>query len=194
MINNLKLFNRSGIVIPVDITYPMDVYKNVKDSEYSQFFDASSKGISWKHNSENIILIDEKVDLFGYPSIDQNFMVVIYEGQNDFFPPPNNAIVYNLDGSVHKVLKMPKLVSPRILENIKKERHSNPPIEDNRYGHYGMGLKFRGFAWDKDIDGNLINTISIEYMGEYGEWRVFNPETGEFGAMINDWYQGRSWR
>lgn len=194
MIHSLKFFNRSGIVIPVDISYPMDVYKNASGQVYSDFFDSSSKGVSWIFNSQQVVVKNDNVDIFAYPSTDKNYMIVVYEGENNQFPMPNNAVIYNLDGSIHKVLKVPELVSPKILEKIKEEKHSNPPIEDNRYGNYGQGLQFGGFAWGKDEEGNLINTISIKYTGEYGEWRVFNPKTGEFGEMTNDWYQNYGWR
>jgi len=194
MIKEFTTFNRSGVFVPVDIDYSMDVYKNMSDSAYSAFFDNSSKGFSWVFNDERIILLDDNVDIFAYPTVYNKYVVAIYKGLNSKFPPPHNAVVYNLDGSIHKVLKIPKLVSPKILKKIKEEKHSNPPIEDNRYGHYGMGLQFAGFAWDKDKDGNLVNSISIKYAGEYGEWRIFNPVTGEFGEMTTDWYQSRGWR
>lgn len=194
MIHNLKFFNRSGVVIPVDISYPMDVYKNASGQVYSDFFDSSSKGVSWVFNSRQVVVKNDNVDIFAYPSVDKNYMIVVYEGENESFSPPNNAVIYNLDGSIYKVLKIPELISPKILEKIKEEKHSNPPVEDNRYGHYGQGLQFAGFSWDKDKDGNLINTISIKYTGEYGEWRVFDPKTGEFGELINEWYQSRGWR
>ncbi|MCM5664336.1 hypothetical protein [Galbibacter mesophilus] len=194
MIRDLKFFNDNGVVISVDISYPMDVYKNASGEAYSDFFDSSSKGVSWVFNAKKIILKNDHTDIFAYPSVDKCYMIVIYEGQNNQFPMPNNAVVYKLDGSIHRVLQIPELLSPKILEKIEEEKHSNPPVEDNRYGHYGQGLQFRGFAWDKDKVGNLINTISIQYAGEYGEWRVFDPQIGEFGELVNDWHQSYGWR
>jgi hypothetical protein len=194
MIKKFTTFNRSGISTPVNIGYSMDVYKNLSDKEYSDYFDGSSIGFSWVFNDQRIILFDEKVDVFAYPTVDNKYVIAIYKGLNNKFSPPNNAVVYNLDGSVHKILKTPKLISLKILEKIKQEKHSNPPIEDNEYGRYGMGLEFVGFGWYKDENENLVNTISIKYGGEYGEWRIFNPETGEFGKMTSDWFQSRSWR
>ena len=166
----------------------------MSDKEYSDYFDGSSIGFSWLFSGQRIVLLDDNVDIFAYPTVDKKYIIAIYKGLNNQFPSPHNAVVYNLDGSVHKVLKIPKLVSTKIQEKIKQEKHSNPPTEDNRYGHYGMGLEFVGFGWKKDENENLINTISIKYAGEFGEWRVFDPDTGEFGELIDDWYQSRGWR
>jgi len=152
------------------------------------------QGISWKYNGKRIIISDKSTDVFGYPTIDQKYIITIYKDESNQYKPPNNAVIYNLDGRIHRILKVPELASPKILEKIKEENHSNPPVEDNRYGYYGLGLQFKGFAWRKDREGNLVNAISIQYVWEYGEWRFFDPKTGEFGELIDDWYQSRGWR
>lgn len=194
MINKYTVFNRSGIIIPVDIEYPIDIYKHATGAEYTDFFDSSSKGVQWEFGNKQIVILNEDVDIFAYPTVDQQYVVAVYKGENSQFPMPNNTVIYNLDGSIHRVLQIPELLSPKLLENIQKEKHSNPPIEDNRYGHYGMGLQFIGFGWKKDKEGNLFNSISIQYAGEYGEWRVLNPESGTFGELVDDWYQSLGWR
>jgi hypothetical protein len=195
MLKRIVKFNQEGMVIPLSIGYQEDDFSYVSKEEKLAYINSGSKeSYSWEYRGEKIIIEDPNASVYGYPTVDMNFMIVIYTGLNGEFSPPHNAVVYNLDGSVHKVLEIPKLVSPKIIEKIKEEKHSNPPIEDNRYGHYGMGLEFVGFGWKKDKDGNLVNTISIKYLGEYGEWRIFNPITGEFGEMTTDWYQSRGWR
>lgn len=195
MLKRIVKFNQEGMMIPLSIGYQEDDFSYVSKEEKLAYINSGSKeSYGWEYCGKKIIIEDPKVSVYGYPTVDMNFMIVIYKGLGGKFPPPQNAVVYNLDGSVQKVLEIPNLISPKIMGKIKEQKHSNPPIEDNRYGHYGMGLEFVGFGWKKDKEENLINTISIKYAGEYGEWRIFNPATGEFGGMITDWYQGRSWR
>lgn len=195
MINKIIKFNQEGIVIPLTIGYQEDEFSLVSKKEKLAYINSESKeSYSWEYFDKKITIENRIVSVQGYPTVDKKFMIVVYNGENNQFPMPNNAVIYNLDGSIHKVLKVPELVSSKILEKIKEEKHSNPPTEDNRYGNYGQGLQFGGFTWGKDKEGNLINTISIKYAGEYGEWRVFNPKTGEFGKLISDWYQSRGWR
>lgn len=195
MLKRIVKFNQQAMVIPMAIGYDIDMFSLVSEKEALEYINTYSKeSFSWEFSDEKIIIQDDNVSVQGYPSVDKNYMIVIYEGENNQFPMPNNAVVYNLDGSIHRVLKIPNLLSPKILEKIEEEKHSNPPIEDTRYGHYGQGLQFAGFSWHKDEKGDLVNTISIKYAGEYGEWRIFNPKTGEFGKLTSDWYQSYGWR
>ena len=195
MFRDFSKFNQHGMVIPVSIGYQRSQFENVSKEYATEYMNAYSKeGLFWFYNNKRVLLEDQYSTIYGYPNVDQNYVIVIYKDQNDQFSMPNNAVVYNLDGSIHRSLEMPKLISPKILDNIQQEGHSNPPIEDKRYGHYGMGLQFAGFSWNKDQDGNLYNAISIQYAGEYGEWRVLNPENGTFGELVDDWYQSYGWR
>lgn len=195
MLKRIVKFNQEGIVIPMAIGYQKDKFSLVSKEKALKYINSESKeSYSWEYFDEKITIEDRIVSVQGYPTVDGKFMIIVYNGENNQFSMPNNAVVYNLDGSIHRVLKVPELVSPKIIKKIEEEKHSNPPIEDNRYGHYGEGLQFTGFSWGKDKEGKLINTISIKYNGEYGEWRIFDPKTGEFGELINNWYQSRGWR
>lgn len=195
MLKRIIKFNQEGVAIPISIGYQEDEFSNVsKEVKLACINSSAKESYSWEYFDEKIIIEDSELSVHGYPTVDRNFMVVIYEEKSNKFSPPNNAVIYNLDGSIHKVLKIPELISPKILKKIKIENHNNPPLEDNRYGYYGQGLQFGGFVWSKDANGYLIDSISIKYAGEYGEWRAFNPETGEFGEMISDWYQSYGWR
>ncbi|WP_269221581.1 hypothetical protein [Flavobacterium sp. IMCC34518] len=185
MIQEFKIFNRSGIVIPVDIEYPMDVYKNTNNPENSIFFDGSSKGVSWLYNGNRIIIKDDNVDIFAYPSIDQNYIIAIYQGLNGEYKPPCNAVVFNLDGSIHKILEIPPFVSERLLKQVEIEQDTNPPIKWLNNIHTPM---FKSFGWDKDKNGNLFNYISYQYLQDFGEGRELNPITGEIGSLVDDWH------
>lgn len=186
MIHEFKIFNRSGIVIPVDLVYPIDLYKNCDDKDYSSFFDGSSKGISWKKDTSKIIISDEAVDVKGLPTIDFQYVVAIYQEANGQYCPPSNAVIYNLDGSIHKVLSVPPFISDRLIKRIAENGDSNPPT---KLPHPELIPVFKGFSWDKDKYGNIFNYISIAYDRDYGEGRKLNPETGEIGELVDDWYE-----
>ena len=181
--------------IPLSIGFDKEEYENVSKEAANEYVHAYSlEGVYWFHNKKKIKIENKDSSVHAYPSVDKKYVIAVYQDQNTEFPMPNNAVIYNLDGSIHKVLEIPELLSEKSKENIAKENHSNPPIEDNRYGHWGLGLCFKGFGWKKNDKGNLFDAISIQYAAEYGEWRILNPKTGEISNLVSDWYQSRAWR
>ena len=186
MIKRIVKYNQQGMVIPISFVYQRSEYDNVSQKEALEYINCYSKeSFSWVFENIQIILNDEFVSIKAYPSICQNYIVAIYQGKDGAFPQPNNAVIYNLNGSIHKVLEIPKLISPRLLEQIEKNNESNPPLEAVKYDN---DLGFLSFGWDKDKEGILFNYISIQYHRDYGEGRELNVERGEIGRLIEDWY------
>ncbi|AZA74939.1 hypothetical protein [Chryseobacterium indoltheticum] len=185
MIQIFEVTSASGAILPVKLEFPLNPFENVDHENYQLYFDSSLQGISWK-NEENQrgIINDENVDVIGFPTIDLKYIVAIYKGINGAFLIPNNAVIYNLDGTIHKVLKITELISERSKKYLEKENLENPPLS---LAKYPQGLAFSNFGWRKDINGNLINSISIDFDRDYGEKRELNPETGEIGKVLDDW-------
>ncbi|GHV15278.1 hypothetical protein FACS1894169_06160 [Bacteroidia bacterium] len=110
-----------------------------------------------------IELFEENVTIIAYPSPEYKYIIAIYSGSHNF-PIPNNAVVYNLDGSIHKILTPPKV------------------INDFFQGGDPQGKSFYNVNWDiKDGKIFLCLTINIFDMMEV---RELNAETGEFST---DW-------
>src|SRR5690606_28435574 len=67
--------------------------------------------ILWEYKGNPISVKMANCHIIGCPSIDMQYVIAIYSGDQAEYPPPNNVIVYNADGSIHKVLNAPLLVS-----------------------------------------------------------------------------------
>jgi hypothetical protein len=181
MITEFSYFNNNGIVIPISIKDHPNVFIDVKDDLFNKFHDGSKKGLSWKYQDKKISLHDPKVSVIGFPSVDNCYIIAVYQGVNGQFSPPNNAVIYNLDGKIYKILEMPKLMSKEILSTFGDEQYSNPPLE---LAKYEGGLQFNGFGWREDQSGKLVNFISILYDKDWWESRLINPETGVIGDLL----------
>lgn len=190
MKNKINLFqiNLEGDMFQIHIGYQYPLYfiheVNFDERSIKSNSIGGTINIIWEYKG-NWIRLKSESDIFAYPTIDMRYIVAIYQDNGGEFPVPNNAVIYNLDGSIHKILEMPKLISVRLQEEIKKNKHSNPPLEAVPYE---TGLQFSGFGWDKDKEGNIFNYISIKYLRDYSEGRELNPETGEIGRLVDDWY------
>lgn len=183
MICNFKLFNNNGVKIPVDIEYPISYFKNVDNKVFGEYYDGSKKGISWEYMDEEITIKDSVKSLIGFPTVDLKYVVVIYSGsdrQGHPYNSPNNAVIFNLNGTVHKRLEIPKLEATTIVNRIKYFNEANPPLEA---ANYEGGLLFDSFSWHENGVG-LVNQIRIIYDREWIEFRELIPETGEIGKLL----------
>lgn len=181
MIEDFKIFNQSGVTIPVQMNYPLDISKNVSNETYQAYFDGSKKGISWIYKKQRILVQDKRENVTGFPTCDLRYIVAIYHGLEGKYPPPSNAVILNRDGSVNRFLKIPVLLSANILQRISLNNDANPPIRTSKYTG---GLYFSGFDWKKDKSGNLINRIQIIYDRDWIEWRKLDAETGEITELL----------
>ncbi|AZA74940.1 hypothetical protein EG358_14715 [Chryseobacterium indoltheticum] len=173
------------MIIPISIGYEKSEFDLVSKQEKLDYVNSYSKeSFSWEYNGEKIIISDEKVSVYGYPTVDNKY-IIIYKGIDGQFKPPNNAVIYNLDGSIHMILEIPQLISERAKKYLEKEKLGNPPLELVKYE---SGLNFLSFGWRKNENGEHFNYISIQYDLDYGEGRELNTETGEIGRLIDDWY------
>lgn len=188
MLSKIIKFNQHGMIIPISIGYEKSEFDLVSKQEKLDYVNSYSKeSFSWEYNGEKIIISDEKVSVYGYPTVDNKYIIIIiiYKGIDGQFKPPNNAVIYNLDGSIHMILEIPQLISERAKKYLEKEKLGNPPLELVKYE---SGLNFLSFGWRKNENGEHFNYISIQYDLDYGEGRELNTETGEIGRLIDDWY------
>jgi hypothetical protein len=184
MIKKFSVFNNNGINVPISFKEYPDIFKNVDIKTMRSLWDGSKEGISWEYEGKQIFIKDSNVTVKGFPTLDFTKIVAVYTGLQGSYKPPNNAVIYNLDGSIHKILNIPKLISSHVLKLISQDKLDNPPLnlvdmED--------GLLFGGFGWYKKNDGGRVNSISIIVSREWGETRVLNHITGEFGECLNSW-------
>ena len=184
---NLTYFKEDGLRIVVSIGYGISFYEKADKQISNKYINSSSKqGVSWEHNNKQIIIADPTVSVIGYPTVNLDYVVVIYDGIMGEFKPPQNAVIYNLDGSIHKILEVSSFISYRLINRIKENGDSNPPTQ---LPHKELIPSFKGFGWEKDKIGNLFNYISVKYDRDYGEGRILNPDTGQLGELVDDWHE-----
>ncbi|MCK8143020.1 hypothetical protein MW871_14065 [Flavobacterium sp. I-SCBP12n] len=181
-IKNFTNFNDDGMIIPIKIGFGVNMFDNVSKQEYIDYINCYSKqSMSWEYEGQKIILEDKNESINAYPSLDLKYVIAIYEGLDGEHKPPSNAVIYNADGSIHTILKMPVLESENILERIDFNKDSNPPIEA---ALFEGGLQFSNFDWWQNEEGNLVNRIQIIYDRDWIEWRELEIRTGEVGSYL----------
>jgi hypothetical protein len=182
MIKDFTFFNKE-VSIPVNLEYPVDLTKNADRSLVQKYVNSPSKnGIRWKNKGQEIVIEDPSASVRGFPSTDLLYVVAVYYGLNGKYKPPANALIYTLDGKIHKILEIPALISDNITRLLQASKSPNPPVN---FAGYEGGLEFNGFAWRKNPAGELVNSISILYDREWWESRTLDPESGEIGGCIN---------
>jgi len=132
-------------------------------------------GVIWIRklpNTENIQLFETNSRIMAYPSPDFKFVVALYDGYNSTkFPAPSNVVVYNENGTIHKIISCPILKTP------------------DRDGKFVQGYKFNNIGWTNNKKGEVTIYLDIEESSNaYIDWyerREFNPETGEFGEFLH---------
>jgi hypothetical protein len=177
MIENFMLVSAGGQLIRPNITgNPSDsLFEFASDDAYREYVNNARKGLRWDFAEKEINFFEETSNLFGLPTPDLKRVVIIYPYDHAVYPSPGNAVVYNEDGSIHLQLKIPELISPIAME--RKLRRGNYDVQKD--------ASFRSVHWRKDVDGNLITVLSINFDWEWWESRVLNPDTGEFGECIS---------
>jgi hypothetical protein len=173
-IENFSFFNSTGVELKVDFGYQIDdIFKNNSEENVQNFYDGSAKGVKWTYNGKEVVI---NRCFFAYPSADENYIIAIYPLEDKGFPSPNNAVVYNLDGSLHKVLTPPRLVSQLAIDRLGIDNPPKPYAPDSIF--------FNNVKWDKDNNGKIVTSVWIGYDREWHENRVLIPATGEFGECL----------
>ena len=180
---NFRIFNKDGIIIPVNIGVGLDYWGLTDDETRRKFNKDTEKGIMWTHNNKEIVIEDENTSVIGSPTTDFKYVITTYLGINGKYKPPHNSIIYNLDGSIHKILEVPSLKSPLALKRLEFLNEENPPLDTAKYEG---ALCFSGGGGFKKLDnGKIVNFIAIDYDRELWETRILDPETGEIGDLIH---------
>lgn len=177
MISCLKFFDESGNEIMVGIGYQQDLYsiKEIRDDGaiIRDYLPGKTKGAKWTSNRKEVII---NRCYFAYPSVDENYIIAIYPLEDKEFPSPNNAVIYKPDGSLHKVLTPPKLISQLAIDRLGS---NNPPKS------FAIdSVFFNNVKWEKDSFGKIVTSVWIGYDREWHEDRVLDPTTGEFGECL----------
>ena len=134
------------------------------------------QGVYWEYNNiegdlREVEIFEKEKTLFAYPSPDMKYMVVLFNRDSDYYPHPNNLVVFYPNGKVKQVIKVPKLISEKAIKN------ANNPFGEHKEGG------FENVRWHK-TGNKKVMVIDIYFAWENTETREFDPETGEFGELI----------
>ncbi|MCY0976644.1 hypothetical protein PGH12_05705 [Chryseobacterium wangxinyae] len=179
---NFKIF-KGDIKIPIRMGTLIKIEELADPRLVNEYRNSKlEEGIMWTFNKQEISKNDKNTRIIGRPSTDFKYIVATYIGLTGKYKPPYNSVIYNLDGSIHKILEIPPLKSPLAVKRIEFLNDENPPLHIARYEG---ALCFSGCGWDRLDNGKIVNFIAIDYDGELWETRVLDPETGEIGDLIH---------
>jgi hypothetical protein len=140
-----------------------------KDGFYENELRGRNHAVRWG-NAPFVELLEEGVTIRAYPSPDFKFIVAVYDYNSRQFPPPNNAVVYAIDGTIHKVISTPLLGRP------------------DTSGSFQKAYGFNNVGWKRNNEGQLALCLWIrEKDSSFNDWmeeRLFTAETGELGEVI----------
>jgi len=173
-ISELKFISKEDEVIDIEVGLGKPIYKTVSIDDKGFNVSNAPKSriveIKWKFNGkEYFIRNTEDKSLFGYPTPDSAKMIVIYLEESHQFSNPNNAVIYNADGSYYKTIVAPKLIS------------KTADAEDSIWDQW-----FDMATWKIDSNGKVVNSMNIGFNWYLFEERAYYYETGEFGEVFRD--------
>jgi hypothetical protein len=177
MIKNWKKTNENGIQIPIDILAPHLFYfdkidKNLKN----EFLKGKRFGIAWEYNGTEVSVFDNEGSVEGFPTANLQYVIAIFRNSN-LYPNPNNAVIFNLDGSLNKVLQFPEFKSEIILTEIEKNNQTNPPLDNHR-------LSFNKYSRQTNNQNIELDILEINYDLEYSESQILDSDTLELSHLF----------
>lgn len=173
MIQNFRYCNSSNICINIFLGAGM--FNDISKELFNKFYDGSLKQTEWDFLDRHIVLKSNTQSVLGYPSLDKNYVIAVYHGDDGEYLSPGNAVIYHADGSLHKVLIVPPLISDAAKRwGIYKRKSSE-------------GLFFTNVCWKLTKKYELALAMQIEQVGGRGifkEVRILDPQSGTFGECI----------
>ena len=166
LITDFEWFNDKGVVIAFDyhkyqkmpiMNFPREFYYYEEENELAII------GVRWKYNGQLIVF--PKVHFrSSLPTPNMDNVIVTISELGEY-----TTTIYNADGSVHKVVEMPRPIMPNL---------GRGPTRDEK-PHTNEVYWCR-----KKVDGYSM----LIQLGYYAAWeeRYFNPETGEIGGLFSN--------
>ena len=154
-----------------------DLFENFsKENRKKTIYSSIPTGVCWEYLNEKgdlreVEVFEKGKNLFAYPSPDMKYMVVKFSMDSEYYPHPNNLVVFYPNGKIKHIIGLPELISDYAITN-----------RENPMGEVKEGY-FSNIGWSKK-SGKIIMKVDIHFAWENTETREFDPETGEFGELI----------
>lgn len=173
MADSFQYYTEDGVSLNLNLGVKGYLFDGNKSEDISLYYKSSNSAIRWFHRSKRIEISEPKCYLVGYPSPSLEKVIIIYPMNHKSFGAPENAIIYNADGSLYCRLKIPALVS-----EIAKKR------EEFHHGRFSM-VHFDNVKWAKNNKGEIVSAITISFDRDWQETRELIIETCEFGECLS---------
>ena len=168
MIEKFGVKNKEGNILISHIGLETNMYNNREDEVSTSFFNSRGNGVCWINEGKEVSIFPSLGRIIAYPTPDLTFVVVIYHPMdNADFAAPNNAVIYNMDGSIHHRMKQQKLVSDLAKKHLKE-----------------YSELFESVYWANDKNGNVVMAVEVGFKRDFYERRILNPNTGELLQLL----------
>jgi hypothetical protein len=173
MISNFQYFSEEGISLKVNLGINVYTFEGNEQPDISAYYKSTSTGIKWLYNGKEIVIGLPNEHLQGYPTPDLNKVVIVYPPENSEHAAPDNAVIYNADGTVFMQLKAPALVSDLAKQRARFMTYNSP-----------FKLFFDTASWEKDSQGKTVMAMRLGFDHDWLEKRVLDYETGQLGECL----------
>ena len=180
LIEDFQLVSRSGIAAAARLGVDVDPYARAeKGSTYEVWCDGI-RGVRWSYHQRTVGFSAE-YPIVASPSPDRQFVTLVCLGSNQY-PPPDNALILNADGSVRCQVRQPMRYAGRRTEFLDAWwYYRDLPAPSPPWWAF----------WRKAPDPQREVRMKMLIGGEIGLPNRdfvaldFNPETGEFGEIVD---------
>jgi hypothetical protein len=164
------MFNQGKTLTPNLLVDPtLELFRGVNANEYQEYMKSESAGLIWFSRQEEFQILKPGIRIFGMPTHNNKFVVAIFPPNDNEFSAPQNAVLYNANGTLRKRLKPPELLS-----NLARSRKKFMNTD------YPMRLYFDTVGIKKNDLGQLVTYLRIAFDRDYWEDHELDVETGEF--------------
>ncbi|NOS93058.1 MAG: hypothetical protein HOP30_14135 [Cyclobacteriaceae bacterium] len=169
MIEKFGVKSSDGKILISHLGLETNMYNNREDEVSTNFFNSKGNGVRWINDEKEVAIFPSSGRIIAYPTPDFTFVVVIYHPMdNPDFAAPNNAVIYNKDGSIHHRMKQQKLVSDLAKKHLKD-----------------YSELFESVYWAHDKNGNVVMAVEVGFNRDLYECRIVDTNTGELLQLLN---------
>ena len=165
LITDFEWYNNLGVVVKFDKVKYQETFQIFPDDfGYVRGIGKTTINIRWNYNGQPIVFTNVWYEgTLPTPNMDKVIVTTSELGEY-------TTTIYNADGSLHKVVEMPRPIMPNL---------GRGPTRDEK-PHTSEVYWCR-----KKVDGYTMLIRLGYYCGAWEE-RYFNPETGEIGGLFSN--------
>lgn len=174
MIESFQFCTEEGVKLNVKLGVKVTLFEENNRNDITRYFKCKSTGVKWVQGNNEITIFESNHYLNGYPTHDLQKVVIIFPMEHNLYGAPDNAVIYNDDGTVFRQLKTPKLISEIAIKREAFHQSANFSL-----------VHFNNVRWALNNKGDIVTVLTIAFDRDWQEDRVLDIETGEFGECLS---------